>query len=189
MGEIKSSWEIAREKAGGLGELSEEERRKQIEDRCRPIGMSLVDKYLAEEGSSNLDKELDKYKNEDKELIRKMAFNHLVEYINIQDSLARDKVLLGILGLAKKDEKVAEIVDKMRELFCEYEEVEKIEKQMIEVDGREMLHQQRISGTAIGIINIRAKEEWQRGLNGVALPFKEKLNGLKRELLTLGDCL
>ena len=128
MGEIKSSWEIARQKADELGDLSEEEREKQIEDRCRPIGKSLADKYLAEQSVSNLEKELDKYKNGDKELIRKMALNHLVEYIDIQNSFALDKVLVGILSLARKDEKVAEIVDMTRELFREYGEVEKVER-------------------------------------------------------------
>jgi hypothetical protein len=188
MGEIKSSWEIARQKADELGDLSEEEREKQIEDRCRPIGKSLADKYLGEQNISNVEKELDKYKNGDKELIRRIALNHLVDYIDIQNSFALDKVLLGILSLARKDEKVAEIIDRIRGLFHEYGEVEKVERQKIDTDGREMLHQQRISGTAIGTINIRVKEEWQKRLNAVAQPFVENLDCIKHELLVFEGC-
>jgi hypothetical protein len=45
-----------------------------------------------------------------------------------------------------------------------------------------MLHQLRISGTAISHLNIRAKEEWQKKLDQTALPFDERLNHLKRKL-------
>jgi len=45
-----------------------------------------------------------------------------------------------------------------------------------------MLHQLRISGTAISRLNIRAKEEWQKKLDQTAHPFDERLNFLKKEL-------
>jgi lipopolysaccharide biosynthesis glycosyltransferase len=54
--------------------------------------------------------------------------------------------------------------------------------QEIEKAGREMLHQMRISGTAIGRLNVRVKEEWQKKLDQTANPFDERLTKLKNEL-------
>ena len=48
MDEIRSAWEIARERVDKLGALSSEERRKQREDKFLPIGKSLAEKYLKE---------------------------------------------------------------------------------------------------------------------------------------------
>jgi hypothetical protein len=182
MGEIRSSWEIAREKADELGELSEEEQRRQQEEKCLPIGKSLADNYLDKHDALWLEKELAKYPTEDRELIRQIALHQLVDYIDVQNSFVFDRVGLGIISLAK-DSRVKGIVDKMEGLFHDYQEVEKIERQKIEAAGREMLHQQRISGTAIKMINVRAREEWQNKLNELAYPYNEQLNNFKQKLL------
>jgi hypothetical protein len=71
---------------------------------------------------------------------------------------------------------------KVKELFQEYAEAENKERQEIEKMGGEMLHQLRISGTAISRLNIRAKEEWQKKLDQTARPFDERLNYFKQEL-------
>ncbi|HEX76655.1 MAG TPA: hypothetical protein G4O12_08795 [Dehalococcoidia bacterium] len=182
MGEIKSTWEIAQEKASKLGELSLEEQKKQREDRCRPIGKSLAEKYLSEHDTQHLEAELSKYNSEDKELISQTALHQLIEGIDLRRGSILDRMSQGILSLAKT-ETAAEIVGKIKELFQEYQEAEKGERQDIEKAGREILHQLRISGTAISQINIRAKGEWQEKLDKVVHPTKERLNRLKQELL------
>lgn len=187
MGEIRSSWEIAREKANELGELSEEEQLRQQEEKCLPIGKSLADNYLDKHDALWVEKELDKYPTEDKELIRQIALHQLVDYIDVQNSFVFDRVVLGILSLAKNNSIVKGIVDKMNKLFYEYQEMEKVEIQKIEAAGRGMLHQQRISGTAVKMINVRAREEWQNELNELARPFKAQLNSFKQELLELEE--
>ncbi len=184
MGEIKSSWEIAREKANELGELSEEEHVRQREDMCRPIGKSLADNYLEKHDLRKLEEELNKYAGEDRKLVTQIALYHLIDYIDVQNGFVLDQIVLGILSLAK-DDRAKRIVDKVKELFHEYQEIEKIERQKIEAAGREMLHQQRISGTAIDMINVRVREEWQDKLNEIAHPFKEQLNNFKQKLLAL----
>jgi len=47
VGEIKSAWELAMEKAERLGKLSPDERSRQKEEEYRSIGQTLVEKYLA----------------------------------------------------------------------------------------------------------------------------------------------
>jgi hypothetical protein len=186
VGEIKSAWEIAQEKANKLGELSPKEREKQREDRCHLIGKSLAEKYLSQRDARLLENELSKHSSQDKELIRQAALHRLIEEIDLIHSHMLDEVVQGILKLAKA-ETAAEIIDKIKELLQEYRDVENGERQEIERAGREILHQLRISGTAISRINIRAKEEWQRKLNQLAHPFEERLNQLKQELLNSGD--
>ena len=182
MGEIKSSWEIAWEKAGKLGELSQEERRKQKEDRCRPIGNSLVDKYLGEQDAQDLEAELKKYDSEDREFIAQVALRRLIELMDLKSGFALDRINNGILSL-DKTEKTVKIMDRIKELYQQYYEAEAVERREIEEAGREMLHQQRISGTAISRINIQARETWQKKLERIALPFEKSLDGVKQELL------
>lgn len=184
MGDIKSAWEIAQAKANKLGELSPEERKKQREDRCHIIGRSLTEKYLSGHDTKNLEAELDKYDNEDKELIRRIALRQLIERIDLRSDFILDRIGQGILSLAKT-ETATETMGKIKELFQEYRETEKGEGQGMEKAGREILHQLRISGTAIGHINIGAKEEWQNKLREMTPPFEERLNQLKQELLNV----
>jgi len=181
MGEIKSAWEIAQEKADRLGELSSEERTKQRQDRCRPIGKSLAEKYLGQHDTRYLETELNKHDSEDKELISQAALQALIEGIDLRHHSILDKISQGIVSLAKTETAV-ETVGKIKELFQEYRETEKVERQEIERAGGEILHQLRISGTAISQINIQAREDWQKKLNQLAHPFKQRLNKLKQQL-------
>lgn len=183
MGEIKSAWEIAREKAAKLGELSPEERKQQREGRCSSIGKALAEQYLSQHDIQHLEAEFSKYNGEERELITQAVLQRLTEALDLRYSLTLDTISQGALILIKT-ETVAETIAKIRELFQEYRETEEREKQEIERTGMEILHQLRISGTAISQINIRAKEEWQKKLGGLAQPFDERLGKLKQELLT-----
>lgn len=183
VGEIKSAWEIAQEKTSKLGELSPEERKGQRQGRCRLIGKSLAEKYLSQYDVRLLEIELNKHGTEDKDIIKQAAIHRLIEGINLGHGLRLGEISQGILNLAK-NEKPVQTLGKIKELFQEYDEIENRERQEIDEAGREILHQLRISGTAISQINTRAKEEWQKKLNQLAHPFEEKLNGLKQELLS-----
>ena len=181
MGEIKSAWEIAREKADKLGELSPEERKKQIEDRCHLIGESLAEKYLTGGSTKSLEAELNKHGSEEKELITQAVVQRLIEEIDLEHGSVLDRISQGILNLIKI-ESAAETVDKITVLFQEYQAAEHRERQEIEKAGRAILHHLRISGTAVDKINIRAKNEWQKKLDQLIQPFEERLNRLKQEL-------
>jgi superfamily II DNA helicase RecQ len=167
MGEIKSAREIAQEKASKLGELSPEEREEQRQDRCHLIGKSLAEKYLRQYDIRLLKTELNKHSAQDKDLIKQAAVHRLIEGINLRYSSTLDKTSQGILTLANTAIAI-ETLGKIKELF--------------QKAGREILHQLRVSGTAISQINIRAKEEWEKRLNQLTGPFEERLNYLKREL-------
>ncbi len=181
MGEIKSAREIAQEKVSKLGELSPEERREQRQDKCRLIGKSLAEKYLSQYDIRILEAELNKHSDQDKKLIKQAAVDRLTEGINLNYGSTLDKISQGILTLANTATAI-ETLDKIKEFFQEYKESENRERQDIEKTGREILHQLRVSGTAIGQINIRAKEEWEKKLTQLTGPFEERLNHLKQGL-------
>ena len=186
VGEIKSAREIAQEKANKLGELSPEERKGQRQDRCRMIGKSLAEKYLSQYDIRLLENELNKHSAQDKDLMKQAAIHQLIEGINLRYSSTLDKISQGILTLANNAAAV-ETIDKIKELFQEYEETENRVRRDIENSGIEILHQLRVSGTAISQINIRAKEEWEQRLNQLTSPFEERLNYLKQCLHKLAD--
>ena len=183
MGEIKSAWEIAQAKASKLGELSQEEREKQRYSQCRTSGKLLAEKYISQYDIHLLEVELGKYSGQDKDSLSEAAIHRLIEGIDLRYTTTLDKIGQGILTITKATT-ATRTLGKIRELFQEYEEAENRERQEIEKAGREMLHQLRISGTAISQINIQAKEEWQKKLSQLAHPFEERLNYLKQELLS-----
>ena len=182
MEEIKSAWEIAQEKAGKLGDLSPAEREKQRESRCQLIGESLAEKYLAQGKTGYLELELGKHDGIDKELIIYAAIKRLTESINLSNRLMLDKIFQGITVITK--EKTAETISELKILAQEYSEAEDKTKQEIDRNGKEILHQLRISGTAIGQINFRAKRDWQDKIDQLDLLFEKRLNELKQEILS-----
>lgn len=179
--DIKSAWEIAQEKASKLGDLSPEEREEQRRDKCRLIGESLAEKYLSHHNISFLQDELSKHGTQDRYLVGKAATRRLIQGIGLLHPSTLAEISRGILALANSAA-ATKIMDEVKELFQEYIEAENKEKQEIEKAGREMLHQLRVSGTAISQLNIRAQEEWQKKLEQTARPFDERLNNLKEEL-------
>jgi hypothetical protein len=183
MGEIRSASEIAQEKASKLGQLSPEERKRQKEEKGGLIGKMLAEKYFSQHDIRFLQTELSKYGSPDRGLISQAAIRRLVEGIDLRYSLKLGEVSKGILSLTDTEAAV-QTMDKINELFREYGEAGNRERQEIERAGREILHQLRISGTAISQINIRAREEWLRKLNELAHPFEERLNSLKQELMS-----
>ncbi|MCJ7514399.1 MAG: hypothetical protein MUO89_00280 [Dehalococcoidia bacterium] len=181
MADIKSAWEIAQEKAGRLGQLSPEERERQRQDRCRVIGESLAEKYLNQHDIGIFKEELRNHSAQDKDLINQAAVHRLIQDIKLQYPQVLTAISRGILILADSVT-ATKTLDQIKELFQEYAEAENKEKQEIEKAGGEMLHQLRISGTAISHLNIRAKEEWEKKLDQTAHPFDERLHRLNQEL-------
>jgi uncharacterized protein YerC len=179
--DIKSAWEIAQEKASKLGGLSVEEREEQRQEECRLTGEALADKYLSRQDIGIIKDELGKHGAADKDLIGRAAVQRLSQAINLQYPNRLDEILQGILAL-KNSEAVKRTLEDIKVQFKEYTVAENRESQEIEKAAGEILHQMRISGSAIGRVNLRAKEEWQEKLDQTALPFNDRLNSLKQEL-------
>jgi hypothetical protein len=185
VGEIKSAWEIALEKVEKLGSLSPEERRQQKEKEFGAIGQILAEKYLAGLGLWQLETELNKYGAEEKGLVQKALASKLIQMIELGNRERLQRVMEAILALKQGDLAITSIRSEIEQLFQERDETAQRESLEIEKSAREVLHQLRISGSAIGAINPGVIPELRQDLNRLAQPFKEKLEGLKTKLIDL----
>lgn len=170
MGEIKSAWEIAQEKIKALGELTPEEKREMKEKEYAPKGRVIAEKFL--EGVIDqryLEIELQKLKDkEGREIIERAILEKFIEAIKIEDFSKSQRALEGISSLGKD---IADLKDKLSLLYQDYRT--KIEKAL---KGRE--EQLKVSGSALGQINIEGSELWPE----INLEFNLKLNQLKEEI-------
>jgi len=184
MGEIKSAWEIAMEKAEKLEKLPPEELRKQKEEKYSSIGQVLVDKYLGGLDLWQLEVELDKYSSEDRAFLKEMAVSKLAQSIELGSHKGLGRIMEGISYLKQRVD-IRDIGEEIEQLFEEYKQVEQMEKEEMEKSARDILHRLRISGSAIGGVNPKAIGEWQQDLDRLAQPYRERLEPLRQKLLDL----
>jgi len=88
-----------------------------------------------------------------------------------------------IQGIATVEPKTESITERIRGLAQEYEQLADKARRAIEIKCRETLHQLRISGTAVGNINIKATPQWQQSWQLLTEPLEPRLDSLKRELI------
>ena len=179
MGELRSAWEIAQEKAEKLGILSPEEQRQQKEQQCCLTGTALAQKYLDAPEWQALITELQKYPEEEQDSIRGAIISHLAETMDLRNTGRLERAVEILASLESRSQPITE---QITELIEEFHQAEKKTRQEIEHEGRETLHQMRISGTAVGSINIEAREEWRELWYNLVTPFAQRLDTLKQEL-------
>ena len=67
-------------------------------------------------------------------------------------------------------------------MFGEYPEAEQKKRRELETAARGVLHQLRISGSAIGGVNPEVVPEWKNELDKIAQPYRERLDDMKARL-------
>jgi hypothetical protein len=183
VGEIKSAWELAMEKVDKLGKLSPEELRRQQEEKCGSIGKGLAERYLSGLALRDLKLELDKHKGEERELVSTALASDLIDAIELGDAERLAKVEEAISGLKlKAKEGLAAISGEIEQLFAEYREADQKKRREVETAARGVLHQLRISGSAIGNVNPEVVPEWKSELDKIAQPYCERLDDIKARL-------
>ena len=183
MGELKSAWEIAQERANRLGKLSAEEKAQQERQEYRQRGKALAQKWL--DGSQQLDiaTELNKHEGEKRDIIKRAAIEHLLGAIELTTAQGRDSVKKIIEGISYLETELQPEAEEMGRLVQEYEEAEQKMRQELESNYRETMHRLRISGTAVDAINIEADHKWQITRQRLVESFTPRLDDLKRALL------
>lgn len=179
MGEMKTAWEIAQAKAAKLGKLSAEEQRQQEERKSRQIGTAIAQRYLSHWDPEGMQEEVSRYTSEQKPIIIRTILGELAETIGLRSQNMFERTVEGILRLKPEAQGT---IEQVSELSREYGQAERKTRQEIEARVKQMLHQLRISGSAIGGINVEANQEWQESLQELARPFQERLDELKSEL-------
>jgi len=184
MGELKSAWEIAQEKANRLGKLSAEEKEQQEIQSYRQIGQVLAQKWLDDAQQLDITAELNKHEEKEREIIKQAVIGHLVEAIEFTTTLSINNVKRVIEAISSLEPELQPKAEEIGQLVQEYEGAEQKIRQELESDYRETLHQLRISGTAVDAINIEADHKWQLALQGLVEAFTPRLNDLKRALIS-----
>jgi hypothetical protein len=179
MGEMKTAWEIAQAKAAKLGKLSAEEQRQQQEKESRQIGTAIAQRYLSHWNPADMHEELSRHSTEQKPMITRTILSELAETIDLRSQNMFEKIAKGIVCLRPEAEGT---IEQVSELSREYGEAEGKTRREIESRVKKMLHQLRISGSAIGGINVEANREWQQSMQELDRPFQERLEELKSEL-------
>jgi hypothetical protein len=212
MAELKSAWEIAQGKADRLGKLTAEELRQQGQEKCRQIGEAIAQRYLDNVEPLDLGIELDKHPEEERELIKRAVASRLIQAMDLRffaepvlsdmrffaalrmtgnegfrttDTSFRttDKLEKTIQGIASLEPQSRAITERLRQLFQEYEGATREARQEIERKDKEILHRLRISGTAVGDINVEAMPQWEQIWHRLRKPFETRLDNLKQELI------
>jgi hypothetical protein len=184
MSEMKSAWELAQERANRLGKLSAQEKEEQERQTYRQIGQALAQKLM--DGSQRLDiaAELGKHEEKGRETIKQALIEHMVEAIELTGTKSLDSVKGTIDAISSLKPELKPKAGEVGQLIHEYELAEQKIRQELESQYREALHQLRISGTAVGAINIEDNPQWQLAGRGLAESFAPRLHALKQALVS-----
>ncbi len=185
MDELKSAREIAEERAGRLGRLSAEEREEQERQRYNQIGQMLAQRWLDSARRMDLSAELGKQSEEDRHMVKQAVIERLGEAIDLTAGGSTGAANRAIQGISSAAPELQPKAEELSALIREYEEGERKLRQRLQDEFRETLHRLRISGTAIGDINIEANPQWQSASRRLADGFAPRLSLLKRSLTSL----
>jgi len=184
MGELKSAWEIAQEKANRLGKLSVEEKEQQERQRYRQIGQVLAQKWLDSSQKLDMPAELNKHEEKERNIIKQAVIEHLVETIEFTTTRGINSVKRAIEAISSLEPELQPKAGEIGQLVQEYEGAEQKIRQELESNYRETLHQLRISGTAVDVTNIEADPKWQLARQELVEDFTPRLNDLKQALIS-----
>ncbi|TET38324.1 MAG: hypothetical protein E3J65_05250 [Dehalococcoidia bacterium] len=189
MGELKSAFEIAMERAKRLGEVSQEEVKK---GDFVPEGGRLAARYLR--GECNLIAELSKYDEEARGYVAEGAKGILLRNINLpRNDFAKGinrSVMEGIKALKADKGDVENVYSKIRRLFKHYEqEGEQQRSQAYEMLKREFqreLEQAAQQGGLSTRVEVESQpqfqEQWRRTLAQLDSQYQRLLEECKQEL-------
>ncbi len=185
---MKSAFDRAWERAEKLGKLSSEEIKQKKEEELTLLGRGLAQRYLQRGHADLLAEEVSKYEGEEREIAVKATLSNLVAAIEIGNDEAAARAMAGISTLGG-DGRVGEIAGEIEALYQEYklERQQQYEKERDEIQRslKEILHQLRISGSAVSELNVEASQAWETLSAALYSEFDEKLQQLKRELANL----
>jgi lipopolysaccharide biosynthesis regulator YciM len=161
MGELKSAWEIAQERANRLGKLSTEEKEQQERQRCCQIGQVLAQKWLDNSQQLDITAELNKHEEKSRKVIKQAIIEHLVQTIEFTTTQGINSLKRVLEAISSLEPELQPKAKEISQLVQEHEVAEQKIRQELETNYRETLHRLRISGTAVEAINIEAHPKWQ----------------------------
>lgn len=178
---IKSTLELAMEKAAKLPKLTPEEIRERQEREYGPLGRAIAERFLRGElPDSRLQAELCKHEGEAGEIARKAFAERMGQSIDLEDAETTTRVLEGS-KLLVRDGCLEDAAGRLDETLRDYEREKQREREMTEEAETTRLRALGISGSAIRV-NLQASEEWRARMGELQREFEPKLDQIRREL-------
>jgi hypothetical protein len=178
---IKSTLELAMEKAAKLPKLTPEEIRERQEREYGPLGRAIAERFLRGElPDSRLRAELCKHEGEAGEIARKAFAERMGQSIDLEDAETATRVLEGS-KLLVRDGCLEDAVRRLDETLRDYERKKQQERAKTEEAETTRLRALGISGSAIRL-NLQASGEWRARMGELRREFELKLDQIRREL-------
>jgi len=181
---IKSALEIALEKAEKLGALSEEERQRLKDEELVAAGEALAKRYLDGLPLRDIEVELGRRREGDRQGISRNLLSRLVDKIDMEHTAGNERILAAIQHLSGD----SGVVRSMRDLLQEYEaamEKARREKQSaLEAAKRRGLELKGISGSAVDPA-IETSPEWLQIRHQLDSHYQQRLEEMKRKCSNL----
>jgi hypothetical protein len=180
-GKVKSTIELAMERAAKLPRLTEEELRQQKEKEFGPRGRAIAGRFLAGDlADEDLDSELSRYPDEQGEFVRGAFLGSMCEAIDIGEAKATARAFEGIETLVR-DDRLEEISSRLRGILQDFQEQRQRELARAEQVEAVMLRELGVAGSAIRL-NMEQSEGWREKRSELLARFRPKLEEYKREL-------
>ena len=178
---IKSTLELAMEKAAKLPDLTQEEIRERLEKECTPLGRAIAERFLSGDlAEKRLQVALLEHEDERGEIVRRAFAERMCQSIDLDDAETTTQVLEGAEALVG-DGCLEETRRRLDEMLRDYEERKQRELAAAEETENARLRDLGISGSAIRP-NPRASEAWRQRMNELQREFRPKLDEIRREL-------
>ena len=178
---IKSTLELAMEKAARLPKLTPEEIRQRLERDHAPRGRAIAERFLAGNlTGAQLHSELSTYAGEEGEIVREACLALMRQSIDLEDADRTARAFDGV-GLLVGDECVAEASHRFGELLRDYQEQRR--RAFVAAEGAES---ERLRGLGISGSAVRPNPEqsriWQDRRSRLTSAFLPRLEEIRRAL-------
>ena len=190
MGEMKSAYDRAMERAGKLGKLSPDEMKKQQEERLLTVGRALADKYLVHGSNQVLKGDIDNLRADDRGLVGRGARLGLAGSLSFDRGVTLEgieRVAAGLTSLATDkqgviDEMMEKVKSLLEELEAELDRTYSSEYSHLESERRVLLQGLGISGSAVAGVNVEGNSSWEQIENELRSRHNANLEPLKVKL-------
>jgi hypothetical protein len=191
MGDMKSAYDRAMERAGKLGSLSPEEMKKQEEERLLTVGRAVADKYLTHGSTQVLTGDIERLRAEDRDTVARGARLGLAQSISFDKVVTPDtieKVAAGLKALVTGntdmiDKLIGEVKGLLEEMEAELDRTYSSEFSRLEGERRGLLDRIGISGSAVAGVNVEGSSTWQQIEDGIRTQYNANLGPVKKKLV------
>ena len=190
MGEMKSAYDRAMERAVKMGSLPPDDLKKQEEERMITVGRALSEKYLEHGHTKVLNDDIGKFRAGEKDVVSKGARLGLAQSLSFNRGVtleSLDRVAAGLRSLTSDKQGAIEkmfgsVKTLLDEMEAEMDRTYSNEFSRLEDERRGLLKQLGISGSAVAGVNVEGGSAWQQIEAGLRAQYNAKLEPLKRDL-------